>query len=146
MVCHHVHYDRIFWPKLRVETFPPDRAQSYKIITALAKRTPRKSTQACKTRTCASRLASVHASRKKVLNFTHMQLNCDQRWNGEKLAYEFELDQSQRKWVDKRNASQKLASTYRDGEYKGSFVWTYSGLRLVGRWSETSICFCFWAC
>ena len=82
--------------------------------------------QVCKTRTCvrtydgwpnkfASRLAS---SRKlqKVVNFTHIQLTCDQLvstcvgWpNGETCidlhAHEFELDRSQRKWVAKRNAN-----------------------------------------
>ena len=73
---------------------------------ALAKWT-RKSMQVDAKPVLARRLASSHKSQ-KVVNFTHIQLTCDQLvstcvgWpNGEKLAYEFVLDQSQCKWVAK---------------------------------------------
>ena len=99
-----------------------DALISTKFGKVLAKRA-RKSTQVCKTRTCVrtcdglqtdsqvSRLASSHKS-EIVVDCKHIQLTCDQLVstcggqmvkNLRRLA--FELDQSQRKWVAKRNAS-----------------------------------------
>ena len=126
----------------------------------LAKRT-RKTTQVWKTRTCVrtcdgwpngftSRLASSRKSQ-KVVNFTHIQLTCDQLvrtcigWpNDEKHASTLRANLSstkvnpwQPKWVAKRNASWtqvenlcRLASPFGQGLDQVSFrtVMRYKGL------------------
>ena len=76
----------------------------------------RESTQVCKTGTCVwtcnGRSNEFTYASRNVVNLTHIHLTCHQLvstcigWpNIEKRAQKFELDQSQRKWVAKRNAS-----------------------------------------
>ena len=97
---------------------------------SMAKRT-RKSTQVCKPELAYglamggqadSQVGSqVHASHKNsqlssiyswlAINLCRLALGGQTVKNLRRLAYEFELDQSQRKWVAKRNASRKLSLT-----------------------------------
>ena len=77
--------------------------------------------------------SQVHTSRKKsyisriyswlAINLCRLTLGGQTVNNLRGLAYEFELDQSQRKWVAKRNASRKLASTCKSVKTIRTFVY-----------------------
>ena len=105
------------------QCFTIQRCVSVQSITMVSGQRTRKSTQVCKTRTCArtcdgwpNGFASRLASSLKSQSSRRLALGGQTVKQLRRFAYEFELNQSPRKWVAKRNANivdlRRLASPF----------------------------------